>query len=83
VIRRKLAAADVGNADWQRDVSVSLEKVGDVRLAAGDRAGALSATRRAWRSGASSPPPMRAMPVGSARTCKLEFYKRGPRGPHV
>ena len=28
---------------WQRDVSVSLNKVGDVRLAAGDRAGALAA----------------------------------------
>ena len=42
-IRRKLAAADPGNAGWQRDVSVSLNKVGDVRLAAGDRAGALAA----------------------------------------
>ena len=40
---RKLAAADPGNAGWQRDLSVSLEKVGDVRLAAGDRAGALAA----------------------------------------
>ena len=40
---RKLAAADPGNAGWQRDVSVSLDKVGDVRLAAGDRAGALAA----------------------------------------
>ena len=29
--------------EWQRDVGVSLNKVGDVRLAAGDRAGALSA----------------------------------------
>jgi tetratricopeptide (TPR) repeat protein len=42
-IMRKLAAADPGNADWQRDVSVSLEKIGDVRLAAGDRAAALAA----------------------------------------
>ncbi len=25
-IRRKLAAADAGNAGWQRDVSVSLDK---------------------------------------------------------
>ena len=40
---RKLAATDPGNVLWQRDVSVSLEKVGDVRRAAGDRAGALSA----------------------------------------
>ena len=42
-VRRKLAAADPGNAGWQRDVSASLVKVGDVRLAAGDRAGALAA----------------------------------------
>ena len=34
-IMRKLAASDPGNAGWQRDVSVSLNKVGDVRLAAG------------------------------------------------
>jgi tetratricopeptide (TPR) repeat protein len=39
---RNLAAADPGNAGWQRDLSVSLEKVGDVRFAAGDRAGALA-----------------------------------------
>ena len=113
-IMRKLAAADPGNAGWQRDVSVSLDKVGDVRLAAGDRAGALAAyeeslairrklaaadpgnagwqrdvsvsldrsatcgwrratgrgrwrpTRRASRSCASSPPPIRATPAGSA-----------------
>lgn len=32
-----------GNAGWARDVSVSLNKVGDVRVAAGDRAGALQA----------------------------------------
>jgi tetratricopeptide (TPR) repeat protein len=42
-IRRKLAAADPGNAGGQRDVSVSLDSVGDVRLAAGDRAAALAA----------------------------------------
>jgi tetratricopeptide (TPR) repeat protein len=40
---RNLAAADPGNAGWQRDLSVSLEKVGDVRFDAGDRAGALAA----------------------------------------
>jgi hypothetical protein len=37
------AAADPGNALWQRDLGVSLDRVGDVRLAAGDRAGALAA----------------------------------------
>jgi hypothetical protein len=35
--------ADPGYAGWQRDVSGSLTKLGDVRLAAGDRAGALLA----------------------------------------
>ena len=65
-IMRKLAAPDPGNAQWQRDVSVSLDKVGDVRRAAGDRAGRWRPTRRAWRSGASSPPPIRATPAGSA-----------------
>ena len=42
-INDKLAQLEPGNAGWQRDVSVSLGKVGDVRLAAGDRAGALAA----------------------------------------
>ncbi len=42
-IGRKLAAADPGNAEWQRDLNVSLNRIGDVRLAAGDRAGALKA----------------------------------------
>ena len=42
-IRRRLAAADPGNAGWARDVSVSLERIGDVRVAEGDRAGALKA----------------------------------------
>ena len=114
-IMRKLAAADPGNAEWQRDLSVSLDKVGNVQLDRGrPRRGArrlrgeprdlaqarrrrsgqcrLAArrereprsrsatcgsppatgpgrsppTRRASRSRASSPPPIRAMPGGSA-----------------
>jgi tetratricopeptide (TPR) repeat protein len=40
---RKLAAADPGNAQWQRDVSVSLNRVGHVQLAADDRAAAMAA----------------------------------------
>ena len=64
-IRRRLIAADPGNAQWQRDLSVSLNKVGDVRRAAGDRAGALSAYEESLASGASSPPPILAMPNGS------------------
>jgi hypothetical protein len=42
-IRRKLGAKDQGNAQAQRDVSVSLTKLGDVKLKDGDQAGALSA----------------------------------------
>ena len=36
-----LPGADPDNAGWLRDVSASLTKLGDVRLAAHDRAGAL------------------------------------------
>ena len=42
-ITRKLAAQDPGNAQAQRDVSVSLDNVGDVKLQLGDQAGALAA----------------------------------------
>jgi eukaryotic-like serine/threonine-protein kinase len=42
-IFRKLAAQDQGNAQAQRNVSVSLKKVGDVKLQEGDLAGALAA----------------------------------------
>jgi hypothetical protein len=38
-----IAPVDRGNAGWLRGMSVSLVKVGDVRLATGDRAAALSA----------------------------------------
>ena len=38
----RLASQDPGNAGWQRDLSVSQEKVGDVRWAQGDLPGALS-----------------------------------------
>ena len=43
--RRPLAASDPGNAGWQRDLSVSLNKVGDVLVAQGDLAGALKSYR--------------------------------------
>ena len=42
-IADKLAAADPGNAQWQRDLSVSWNKLGDVRVAQGDLPGALQA----------------------------------------
>jgi tetratricopeptide (TPR) repeat protein len=40
-IRETLAAQDPGNAGWQRDLSVSHNKIGDVQVAQGDLAGAL------------------------------------------
>ena len=44
-IRDGLAKSDPGDAVWQRDLSVSHEKVGDVQLAQGDLAGALTSYR--------------------------------------
>ena len=41
-ICERLAKADPGNAGWQRDLSVSHNKIGDVRQAQGDLAGALA-----------------------------------------
>ncbi len=42
-IAQKLAAQDPGNAGWQRDLSVSFNKIGDVQSAQGDLGGALEA----------------------------------------
>ena len=44
-IRDRLAKSDPGNAGWQRDLSVSYNKVGDVQVAQGDLAGALKSYR--------------------------------------
>ena len=44
-IGETLAAPRSGNTDWQRDLSVSHDKIGDVLVAQGDRAGALDAYR--------------------------------------
>jgi tetratricopeptide (TPR) repeat protein len=41
-IFERLAAADAGNAGWQRDLSVSHNKIGDVQRDQGDLAAALS-----------------------------------------
>ena len=42
-ITERLAARDAGNAGWQRDLSISHNRVGHVRMAQGDLAGALAA----------------------------------------
>ena len=41
----ELTTEDPSNADWQRDLSVSHVKIGDVVIAQGDLAGALAASR--------------------------------------
>ena len=46
-IAERLAAQDPGNTEWQRDVSVSYNKIGDVRLEGGDRKGALEIYQKA------------------------------------
>ncbi len=43
VLIKALANRDPNNAEWQRDLSVSYERVGDIRAARGDRDGALKA----------------------------------------
>ena len=42
-IAERLAAGDPGNAGWQRNLSISHEKIGDVRVDQGDLGGALQA----------------------------------------
>ena len=42
-IVRRLASTDPENADWARDVSFSLNKLGNVWVTAGNREGALAA----------------------------------------
>jgi tetratricopeptide (TPR) repeat protein len=44
-----LARQDPSNAAWQRDLSVSLERLGDVQRAQGDLAGALESFRNSQR----------------------------------
>ena len=44
-IAERLAKADPDNAGWQRDLSVSHDKIGDVQLAQDDLAAALTSYR--------------------------------------
>jgi tetratricopeptide (TPR) repeat protein len=45
-IREGLAGRDLANTEWQRDLSVSHERIGDVLVALGDGPGALLAYRK-------------------------------------
>ena len=44
-IRKRLAASDADNAEWQRDLSVSYEKIGNVLVKQGKLADALTSYR--------------------------------------
>ncbi|MDP1611188.1 MAG: DUF4062 domain-containing protein [Sulfuritalea sp.] len=46
-IAETLAARDPANTEWQRDLSVSHDRIGDVLVAQGDGGGALAAYRKA------------------------------------
>jgi hypothetical protein len=48
-IAEALAARDPANTQWQRDVSVSHDRIGDVLVAQGDGPGALLACRNSLR----------------------------------
>ena len=76
-IAERLAALDPSNADWQRDLSVSHDKIGDCRMARGDRDAALERlSRRASRSGSAWPRSIPATPAGSA-TSRSSLNKIG------
>ena len=45
-IAEALAARDAANTEWQRDLSVSHERIGNVLVAQGDGPGALAAYRK-------------------------------------
>ena len=68
-------AADPGNAQWRRDVSVSLDRVGDVRLAEGNRAGALAAYEESL---AISRKFAAADPAGGVPLYQLESFEHEP-----
>ena len=65
-IQRRLAGADPGNAEWARDLSLSLVRIGDVRVAEATAPARCRPTRKAWRSEGAWPHPIPATPAGRA-----------------
>ena len=73
-IAQRLAEQDPGNASWQRDLSVSHNKIGDVLRAQGDLDGALGEFRASFeirKRLAEQDPGKRLLAVGSGG-CLLE-----------
>jgi CHAT domain len=62
----RLGAADPANTGWQRDLSVSQDRLGDVAVAVGDLAAPGPPTRPPWTSRSGWAPPTRPTPNGSA-----------------
>ena len=65
-IRERLAKSDPANAGWQRDLSVSYERIGDALVAKGACLRRFNLIATAWRSANASPDPTPAMPAGRA-----------------
>ena len=65
-IFERLAKADPGNAEWQRELSVTQDRIGDVLIAQGNLPGALAAYEASLAMPNASPRPTPEMPDGSA-----------------
>ena len=63
---RRWPRAIPANTEWQRDLSVSHDRIGDVLVAQGDGPGALAAYRKGSRSPRRWPRAIRPTPSGSA-----------------
>ncbi len=73
---QRLLASDPGHAEWQRDLSVSFNKIGDVLVAQGDLSGAL----KVYRGGLSIRQKLAASDPGHAgwqRDLSVSFDKIG------
>ena len=62
---RELVDADANNLVWQRDLSISLNRVGDVKRDSGDTRARSPATTKASPSAGAWPAPIRTMSNGA------------------
>ena len=81
-IAAKLAAADPGNAEWQRDLSISWDTLGTVREAQGDLPGP-PGLRRKQEHGDRLAPPTPATPSGSATSRSAGTSSAACAGPRA
>lgn len=64
-IHQKLADQDRSNTNWQRDLAVSYEKVGEGLMAQGKRSERWMPTRNVWRSLSTLPTKTKPTPSGN------------------